>query len=137
MAVILLARTGFPAWGTSVLCPVELALWLALLAGGVGTVAKLSASDRSGSQRRYWTLATIAIVSISVLESADWFADTHHIWQTTGYESLSNFLKAALAIIIAAAVLWSTRLPRESVWGLRCLPDTVGFQFLSVIFATT
>ncbi len=136
-AVSLLAQIEFPAWGNSEFSPLELALWLAIFTGVMGTVVKLSASDPSGSQRRYWTLATIAIVAISVLESADWFADTRHIWQSSGYESLSNFLKAALAIIIAAALFWSTRLPREYVWGVRCLQATVVFQFLSILFETT
>ena len=136
-AVSLLAQIEFPAWGNSEFSPLELALWLAIFTGVMGTVVKLSASDPSGSQRRYWTLATIAIVSISVLESADWFADTRHIWQSSGYESLSNFLKAALAIIIAAALFWSTRLPREYVWGVRFLLATVVFQFLSILFETT
>jgi Sugar-transfer associated ATP-grasp len=136
-AVSLLAQMEFPTWGDSEFSPVEMALWLAIFAGAMGTIAKLSASDVSGNRRRYWTLATIAVVSISVLESVDWFADTQHIWQSAGYESLSNSIKAILAITIAAALVWSTRLPKEYVWGVRCLQATVILQFLSILFETT
>ncbi len=136
-AASLVAQIEFPSWGNSAFSPLELAIWLAIFASIMGTISRLSASDPSGYQRRYWTLATIGIIAITVLESADWFADTRHIWQTAGYDSLSYFLKAALAIIIAAGLFWSTQMPREYRWGVRCLQAIVIFQFLSIVFETT
>ena len=132
-AASLLGQAEFPTWGDSAFSPIELALWLAIFVGVMGTIIKLSASDTTGVQHRYWTLATIAIVSISVLQSADWFADTQHIWQTAGAHRLNYFLEAALAIIFAAGVFWSIKLPKEQVWGARCLQATVVFQLLSIL----
>ena len=136
-AVSALAQIEFPAWGNSMFSPIELALWLAIFASLISTIFKLSSSESGGRLRHYWTLATVAIGSISVLQAADWFADTEHSWNSDGFTELEYFLNASLAIIIAAALFWSTRLPKKHIWVTRCLQITVIFQLLAIFSDAT
>ena len=132
-----LAQFEFPAWGNSEFSPLELALWLAIFAGLIGTIVKLSGSASGGRLRQYWILATVALASISVLQAADWFADTERLWEATGFRNMDYFLNAALAVIIAAALFWSTKLPKKHKWVTRCLQITVIFQILSILSEMT
>lgn len=132
-----LAQFEFPAWGNSEFSPLELALWLAIFAGLIGTIVKLSGSASGGRLRHYWILATVALASISVLQAADWFADTERLWEATGFRNMDYFLNAALAVIIAAALFWSTKLPKKHKWVTRCLQITVIFQILSILSEMT
>jgi hypothetical protein len=136
-AVSALAQFEFPAWGNSIFSPLELALWLAIFASLIGTIVKLSSSESGGRLRPYWILVTVAIASISVLQAADWFTNTDRAWVTSGLRDMDYFLNAALAITIAAALFWSTKLPKRHVWVTRCLQVTVVFQLLSILSEAT
>ena len=136
-AASVLAQIEFPAWGNSSFSPVELALWLAIFASLIGTIFKLSSSETGGRLRHYWSLATVAIASISVLQAADWFADTELSWNSSGFTELEYFLNTSLAIIVAAALFWSAKLPKKHIWIARCLQVTVVFQILSIFSDAT
>ena len=129
----LLAQIEFPTSNGSNFSWLELALWMAIFLGVIGTVNKLSASDPAGNQRRYWVLTTIAIVCISVLQSADWFVDT---WKTARSQDMiyfDYFFNSAIAIIMAAAVFWSSPIQGKHAWVARSLGATVFLQLLSMV----
>jgi hypothetical protein len=132
-----LAQFEFPAWGNSKFSPLELALWLAIFTSLIGTIFKLSSSASGGRLRRYWILATVAIASISVLQATDWFADTQRLWNTVAFREMNYLFNAVLAITIASALFWSTKLPKKHIWVTRCLQVTVVFQILSILSETT
>jgi Sugar-transfer associated ATP-grasp len=133
----LLAQVEFATWANSQFSPIELSIWIAIFVGAIATINKFSATHAGDSQRRFWKLATIAIVSVTILQSADWFADTRKFWNSSGIEFLNSFMNATLAIIIAASIFWSTNLSKNYLWVARSLLAIVIFQVASILLETT
>lgn len=128
-----LAQLKFSAWGYAVVSPLELALWLAILAGLIGSVARLSASDRGGLSRRHLLIATMATASILIFESSDWIVDSGQLWNSTNFQTIDYIFNASIAITITISLFVLTRLPKKYVWVVRSIRTLIVFQTLSFL----
>jgi Sugar-transfer associated ATP-grasp len=132
----MLAQIEFPMWGGSNFSPVELALWIGIFVSLYLTIRRLVASSAGSRERHYWKLAIVALATISALQSADWFMDTWGFARSGDWQAIDFGLNGALAIIIAAAVYGSARLPKGERWIEASFLLFVAFQLFAIISKT-
>ncbi len=129
----MLAQIQFPVWGHSNFSPVELALWIGIFASLWMTIRRLMASNANSQERHYWKLAIVALATISALQSADWFMDAWGFARSWNWQTIDFGLNGALAIVIAASVYVSARLPKGDRWIEASFLLFIAFQVFAII----
>lgn len=131
------AQIEFPTLPGTRFSPFELALWLALFFAVVVTIRRLTALDGDDKRRKWWTIAAVTVIALTVIRSADWYADWY-IDLVPGNSALptvtlNTTLNTTLAIMVAASLFWLGKVPRQYAWLRRCLKAMVAFQILAII----
>ncbi len=127
------AQIEFPAWASSAMSPMDLALWIALVAGFAGSFAGLIANAREGPSEPHLLLGAGAIAAILVSELSDWFADEGQLWSLDSFQIAQGVFNALLAVVVAAALFMLAKLPRRHVWAARSLQAIIVFEAFALV----
>ena len=133
-----LAQIEYPVKNSDVISPLEIALWLAIFAGLLGSFARLLVSDSRGvSEYHLLLLATGAIAAIFISESSDWFIESTHSSSSAVFQTIDATINALIAIGVTISLLVLEKLPRQQIWIVRCLQAIVIYQVFSFFSEAT
>lgn len=126
-----------PKIGRSVGTPLEVALWIAIIAGLASTFIQLLSCGKNGRLFNYWLLAMAAVASIAILHWQGWTSGLFLGDLEVSPAKLEYFGNASLAIVVVAALMVLARLPERHVWLKRALLAIIAFQILALLFEFT